>query len=91
MDTITPKAGLKLRQIGSKYMIVEASDNRVNLTNVYSMNETAAWMWQAVGEGSHTPETLAEAMTQVYEVTPEQALADINRQLDTWKEMGLLV
>ena len=35
---LIPKPHLKLRRIGSRHMIVEASDSCVNLTNVYSLN-----------------------------------------------------
>ena len=45
---LIPKPHLKLRRIGSRHMIVEASDSCVNLTNVYSLNGTAARLWEAV-------------------------------------------
>ena len=45
-NRMMPKATLKLRKIGGKYMIVETSDSCVNLTNVYSLNETAALLWE---------------------------------------------
>lgn len=46
------KSNLKLRRIGNRHMIVEVSDSCVNLTNVYSLNGTAArlWRWSATGK-----------------------------------------
>lgn len=57
---LIPKPHLKLRRIGSRHMIVEASDSCVNLTNVYSLNGTAARLWEAVcKDGCRTPGELA--------------------------------
>ncbi|MDE6215495.1 PqqD family protein [Bacteroides sp.] len=86
-----PKSNLKLRKIGSKYMIVETSDSCVNLTNVYSLNETAALLWEMLcrREG-HTVEELAEELCKTYEVEYERALHDVESQLTEWEKMGLL-
>lgn len=86
-----PKSNLKLRKIGSKYMIVDASDSCVNLTNVYSLNETAARLWERICDGKeHTPEELAEELCRTYEVEYERALHDVECQLAEWGKMGLL-
>lgn len=91
-NKITPKSDLKLRKIGRKYMIVEAVADCVNLTNVYSMNETAAWLWSVISEGEvGTPEALAENLCRVYRVEYDRALHDVKHQLEEWKKMGLLV
>ena len=90
-DSITPKSSLKLRKIGSKYMIVEASGSCVNLTNVYSMNETAALLWETLcKDGEHSTEELAEVLCKAYEVDYERALHDVKHQLNEWETMGLI-
>lgn len=90
-NRMMPKATLKLRKIGGKYMIVETSDSCVNLTNVYSLNETAAQLWEMLcrREG-HTAEELAEELCKTYEVEYERALHDVETQLAEWEKMGLL-
>ena len=90
-NRMMPKATLKLRKIGGKYMIVETSDSCVNLTNVYSLNETSALLWEMLcrREG-HTPEELAEELCKTYEVEYERALRDVESQLAEWEKMGLL-
>lgn len=91
-NNMMPKSNLKLRQIGSKYMIVDASDSCMNLTDVYSLNETAARLWEVVCKGEcHTPEELAEELCKTYRVEHECALHDVERQLAEWERMGLLV
>lgn len=89
-EKITPRAGLRLRKIGSKYMIVETSDSCVNLTNVFSMNSTAAWMWESLCAEPCTANELADRLCAEYDVDRERALSDVCRQLGEWKEQGLL-
>lgn len=90
-DKMIPKSNLKLRKIGSRYMIVETSDSCVNLTNVYSLNETAALLWEMLcRRDGYTPEKLAEELCKTYEVEYERALRDVESQLAEWEKMGLL-
>ena len=51
---IHPKNNLQLRKLGNSYMIVEVSAENVNMSNVYTLNKTAADMWQLITEGEHT-------------------------------------
>ena len=89
---LIPKPHLKLRKIGSRHMIVKASDSCVNLTNVYSLNGTAARLWEAVcKDGCRTTGELAEELCSTYDVEYDRALRDVERQIEEWEKMGLLV
>ena len=78
------KSNLKLRRIGNRHMIVD-------LTNVYSLNGTAARLWEMVcnGEG-RTAGELAEGLCKTYDVEYGRALRDVERQIEEWEKMGLL-
>lgn len=84
------KKNLRLRKVGSKYMIVDNSTEQVNMVDVYTMNETAAMLWQRFVEREFTPEEMVEVLCQEYEVTPEQALADVEALLGEWNSLGLM-
>ena len=90
-DKLIPKAGQKPRRKGNRHMIVEVSDSCVNLTNVYSLNGTAARPWEMVcnGEG-RTAGELAEGLCKTYDVEYGRALRDVERQIEEWEKMGLL-
>lgn len=91
-NRIIPKPHLKLLKIGRKHMIVASVDNGVNMADVYTMNETAAWMWRTIGEQpDSTPESLAEGLSRGYGVDYDRVLRDVEAQLLEWKQMGLLV
>lgn len=87
---IKPQSGLKLRKIGRQHVIVKACDGNVNMSNVYSLNRTAAELWKQLEQGNSTVEGLAEWLCGRYEVEKAVALHDVERQLAEWESFGLI-
>ena len=85
------KEGFVLREICGEKVVVAEGLKVVDFGKMVSMNDTATWLWEKCTElGDFTAEQLAEALCGEYEVESTRALADINRILDQWKEMGLV-
>lgn len=84
------KSGLTLRKIGSRYMIVDASTEVVNMTNVYTLNEVAAWLWNEAQKADFTGETLVSALCDEYDVDYETACGDVDKLIALWSEYGWL-
>ena len=85
------KEGFVLRDICGDKTIVAEGLQVVDFGKMVTMNDTAVWVWEKCSElGDFTAEQLAEAICQEYQVEPSKALADINRILATWKEIGLI-
>lgn len=89
-EPIEPKGCLRLRKVGNKYMLVETCNGQVNMADVFSLNETAARLWQRINEGRFTPEELADWICGEYDTDKETALADVLRQLSEWRKFGLI-
>lgn len=89
-EVIHPKSGLLLRKIGNQYMIVEACAGNVNMSNVYSMNRTAAQLWERLAAGGQTAAQLAEWLAAVYGLDAAVASRDVSRQLAEWRNYGLI-
>lgn len=89
-ETIRPRAGLQLRQVGRQHMIVEVCSDNVNMTDVYTLNESAALLWRRIGEGSFTVDELAAWLGDVYGLDKAAALADVVAQIEAWRGFGLL-
>lgn len=87
---VHPKAGLQLRKIGRQYMIVEASAENANMSYVYSLNHTAAELWEQLSKGDFTPEELAGWLAGLYGIDPAEAHRDVERQLGDWRKFGLI-
>lgn len=89
-NTIKPRPNLRLRKVGKQYMIVETCADNVNMTNVFSLNKTAARLWERIEHCDATPSALAEWLCSVYDVEPSTAIRDVERQLSEWRSYGLL-
>jgi len=85
-----PKSNLRLRKIGRQYMIVNTRQENVDLSDVFTLNETAAGLWQQMIQGATVPEELADWLCEIYEVDRETALQDVKKQLAQWKAYGLI-
>lgn len=84
------KANQKLRKVGDRYMLVDVSDHDANITNVYTFNDTAAFIWTMLSERNADEEEIAAGMCGKYDVDPATALADVRSLLASWLESGLI-
>ena len=58
---------------------------------VLQLSEAAAWLWrEAERQGDFTVESLAEALCQEYDITPENALADVAELTALWQQVGVV-
>lgn len=89
-DKIRPKNGLQLRKIGDRYMIVDSVDGATNLCDVYSLNRTAARIWEHIGENASTFDELAGWLCDTYAVEKEILTRDLERLLVLWETEGLI-
>ena len=84
------KENLVLRRIGSEYIIIVPDKDSVDLTEVYSLNETSAWIWEQVKNEDFTIEKIVELLQQHYEVDQETATNDVCAMVDVFKTGGLI-
>lgn len=84
------KENLRLRQVGPKYMIVRVDAAQVNLTEVYTLNHTAAALWRWAQGRDFTADEMADHLCRLYEVEACRALEDTRRLLQEWRAYGLL-
>lgn len=71
-------------------MIVDAENGNVNMVDVYTMNEAAAFLWETYNTKKFTISDMVNTMLQEYEVTQEIAQRDIEALLNEWESMGLM-
>lgn len=90
-NRIVPCHGLTLRRLGSKYLMVESAGVGTDLAHVYTLNETAACLWEAVcGGRCSTADELADLLCQMYEIEADCARNDVRSMLAEWEQMGLI-
>ena len=85
------KKGVVLREVCGQNVIVGEGLEAINFGRMLSLNDTAAWIWkEAMKEGEFTADTLAVAMCEEYDVSPERALADIKATLEQWLDLKVI-
>lgn len=83
--------GFKLRPLGKDFILVGESMAQVNFNKMITMNETAAFLWQQVSDGStFDAQRLAQLLCSEYDVDKTQALADAEQTLQTWLNAGVI-
>ena len=85
------KKGFILRTVCGENVIVGEGLDAINFGRMLCLNETAAWLWkQALEQGDFTVQSLATALCNEYEVTPEQALVDVKETINQWTELKVV-
>lgn len=81
---------IKLRKMGSRYMIVNPSSSVINMTDVYTLNESAAFLLGKCLEcESFEVNDLASWLVDEYGIDSELAFSDASRTADEWLELEL--
>lgn len=60
------------------------------MSNVYSLNRTAAWLWEQTAADGCTAEELTDRLSRTFGVDRGTALRDVERQLSEWRAFGLI-
>lgn len=82
------KDGLLVRDIAGEHVLIDAS-GKVDFSQMMMLSDTAASIIKAMQQGACTAEELARRITDEYDVSREEALADVEELLAKMKEQGL--
>ena len=87
---IRNRHNIRLRKMGSRYMIVNPSSSAINMTDVYTLNESAAFlMRKCLDSESFEIADLASWLMEEYDVDPELATADATATAEEWLRLEL--
>ena len=80
-----------LREVCGERVIVGEGLGAVNFGKLLVLNESAAWLWQqAQNMGDFTIESLAEKLCEEYEVTADEAKADVTDIIASWRSVNVI-
>ena len=84
------KQGFTLRRLCGQDTVMAQGTAAARFGRMLQLSEAAAWLWQeAERQGDFTVESLAEALCQEYDITPENALADVAELTAQWLQVGV--
>jgi len=72
------------RKTGNEYVLVPVTNNIADMTSVYTLNETGAFIWELI-DGKKSVEEIIEAVIDKYDVDPEKATKDVFSLIDDMK------
>ena len=84
------KKGFNLRNVCGENIIVAEGIENIDFSKIISMNETAAYLWQAVGDGSFDNDALVRLLLEEYDVDAETARADVAAMAQQWLQAGIV-
>ncbi len=79
-----------LRQVAGSWIVLPVAEKTVDFNGMLTLNETGLMLWKLLEKGS-TREALAQALTDEYDVTFAEALADVDEYLGKLERAGCLV
>lgn len=77
------------REIAGEVILVPIRDNVGDLEHIYTLNETAAWIW-ALLDGTRTLADVRQAMVAEFEVEDEQAGTDLLALVEELSGLGVI-
>ena len=84
------KEGFTLRTIAGEKILVAEGRKNIDYGNIISMNESAAYLWEAIQDKDFDAEDLADLLTERYEVDKEVALKDSHSIIKSWLETEII-
>ena len=72
------------RKTGNEYVLVPVANNIADMTSVYTLNETGAFIWELI-DGKKSVEEIIEAVIDKYDVDREKATKDVFSLIDDMK------
>lgn len=85
------RSDLIMRHVANEYMIVDPGQGVVDMSKVYTLNETSAMLWEKLQNKDFTLRDVIGVLLDHYEVNASRAEADAQRFIKSFSEEGLLI
>jgi hypothetical protein len=85
------KNGFVLREVCGERVIMGEGLGAIDFGRLLCLNETAAWLWQEAKEmGDFDVASLADRLSEAYDVTPDEARKDVAAIIAEWQSVGVV-
>lgn len=84
------KEGFELRDICGQQIIIAHGIKNIDFTKVVRLNETATFLWNKFVNTDFSIAVMVTALTDEYDVSREQALADCTSFVKSLSEAGFI-
>lgn len=84
------KEGFRLMDVCGNSVIVSEGIQNIDFNKIINLNETSAYLWKKLEGKDFDAETMAELLTEEYDVDKVTALADCEALAQKWVEIGIV-
>ena len=84
------KEGFILREIAGSFVVVPVGQNLVDFSSMITLNETGAFLWNALAEDVSEDELCKKLLSEYDGVSEEDALCDIKDFVKILEEKDIL-
>ncbi len=84
------KPDFNLKTVCGVNMIVAEGEKNIDFDSIFSLNETASFLYREAQKGDFTIDSLTNALTEEYEVEPDAARKDVSEFVGQLKEQQLI-
>lgn len=85
------KNGFNLREVCGEHIIVAEGDENIDFSNIISMNESSAYLWEEVQKmGTFTVDNIVELICNQYEIDEATARKDAVALAAQWGTAGII-
>ena len=82
------KSGIVLREVADSFVLMDLG-GELNFNGMITLNETGAFIFKRIEEGL-SPENIALALADEYDISFETALSDVNAFIQKMNGVGVL-
>ena len=82
------KYDIAIQEVADKFVAVAKNGETEEVEKVFTLNETGVIILRALMEGADTPAIVSQLLAE-YDVTPQEAEAEVNAFIDMLKENGI--
>jgi len=83
------KQDFVLRQVADTWVVLPLAEQTVDFTGMLTLNASGAMLWKLLEQGSDRS-ALVDALLSEYEVSPQQASADVDEFLAKLQQAGCM-
>ena len=84
------KKGFNLRVVCGENIIVAEGEENIDFSNIISMNESSAYLWQKVQDKDFSVDDMAQLLMEEYEVDEATAKKDVEVLANQWRQAGII-
>lgn len=89
--TMKLRNDLTLRKVAGEYIIVDPGKDMVDMSKVFTFNETSALIWEELQGKEFNEDDIVMILLENYEVSKEIAQADAQILIDQFRKFGLII